>query len=182
MNDQDLRVIKTRSNIKTTFCKMLEKNPVEKITVTELSRQANINKSTFYLHYQDIYDLYNEVRRDFLQHMIESMDYCSLMLKDPEQFLTRFFETLRENAENVEFLWPNHDMFLFQPNLNECIVEKIYEECSIEKSVRNDMVINLLIEAIFRFSFTYLKEEPDLTLEILLTMIQAFFPGEDPAS
>ncbi len=51
MNNQDLRVVKTRASIKKTFCDMLKKSPVEKISVTELARQAQINKSTFYLHY-----------------------------------------------------------------------------------------------------------------------------------
>ncbi len=176
MNNQDLRVVKTRANIKATFCKMLETIPVEKISVTELSRQAQINKSTFYLHYQDIYALYNEVRDDFLQQMTQSMDYCPLMLSKPEEFLTRFFETLRENAETIDFLWPNHDIFMFQPNLSDRIVEKMYNDCEIERSVRNDMVLHLLVEIVFRLSFSYLEEEPELTMEVLLTMLHSFFP------
>ncbi len=179
MNNRDLRVVKTCANIKSTFCKMLEKTPIEKISVTELSRQAHINKSTFYLHYQDIYALYNEVRNDFLQQMIQSMDYCSLMLSKPEEFLTRFFETLRENTEAIEFLWPNYDIFTFQPSLSDRIVGKIYEDCGIEKSARNDMILNILVESIFRLSFAYLKEEPELTTEVMLTMICAFFPEND---
>ncbi len=180
MNDQDLRVVKTRANIKTAFLNMLKKAPVEKISVTELARQAQINKSTFYLHYQDIYELYNEVRNDFLEHMIQSMDYCSLLLSDPEEFLTRFYETMKENGETLEFLWPHHDIVLFQPNLNDRISQKIYEDCSLEKSVRNDMVLYVLIESVFRLSFAYQKDEPELTMDVLLTVIHAFFPEGDP--
>ncbi len=179
MNNQDLRVIKTRNSIKTAFCEMLKKSPVEKISVTELAKQAQINKGTFYLHYQDIYALYNEIRDDFLQEMIGSMDYCSLLLTNPEEFLTRLTETLRENAENIEFLWPKHDVFLFQPNLNDLIVQKIYDTCPVEKSARNDMALEIIISSIFRLAFTYMEDEPETTTEVLLEIIRAFFPSDD---
>ncbi len=178
MNNQDLRVIKTRASIKDAFLEMLKKSPVEKISVTELSKQAQINKGTFYLHYQDIYELYNEVRDEFLQQMIESMDYCPLLFSDPEKFMTRFSDTLRENAEAINLLWPKHDIFLFQPNLNDRIIHKIYQDCTIEKSTRNDMVLDILIESVFRLSFSYMEEEPETTTEVLLSMIHTFFPAE----
>ncbi len=181
MNNQDLRVVKTRENIKTTFCNMLKMRPVEKISVTELSRQAKINKSTFYLHYQDIYALYNEVRDDFLQQMVESMDYCGLLFLEPEEFLNRFYETLTENAGSIDFLWPDHDIFLFQPNLNDRILNKIYNDCDIERSVRNDMILDIIIESILRLCSQYIEEEPEITREVLLKMIYAFFPKEDQA-
>ncbi len=178
MNNQDLRVIKTRSRIRSAFCEMLKKSPVEKISVTELAKEAQINKGTFYLHYQDIYALYNEIRNDFLQEMIRSMDYCPLLLTDPEKFLARFTENLRENADNIDFLWPKHDVFLFQPNLNDLIVQKIYDTCPVEKNARNDMALETIISSVFRLAFTYMEDEPKVTTEVLLTIIRAFFPSE----
>lgn len=56
-NKTDLRIIKTKASIKREFMTLLQKKPVEKITVTELAEKALINKGTFYLHYQDIYNL-----------------------------------------------------------------------------------------------------------------------------
>ncbi len=179
MNTQDLRVVKTRTNIKNAFCKMLKKSPVEKISVTELAKQAQINKGTFYLHYQDIYALYNEVRDEFLQKMIQSMDYCPLLFSDPEEFLIRFTETLQDNAEHIEFLWPKHDIFMFQPNLNDLIVQKIYETCPLEKTVRNDMELEIIISSIFRLASTYMEDEPETTMNVLYTIICAFFPADN---
>lgn len=53
----DLRVEKTIKSIFNTFLEMRAKKPLEKISVTELSNKAMINKATFYLHFKDIYDL-----------------------------------------------------------------------------------------------------------------------------
>ena len=47
----DLRIQKTRAAIKSAFLELRRKKPIEKITVTELAKLAEINKATFYLHY-----------------------------------------------------------------------------------------------------------------------------------
>ena len=44
--------VKTRNLIRDTFAELLyEKKNINKITVTELVQRADINRSTFYSHY-----------------------------------------------------------------------------------------------------------------------------------
>jgi len=57
MNENDLRVIKTRENIETTFLELLDKKSFSQITVGELISSCRISKGTFYYHYRDKYDL-----------------------------------------------------------------------------------------------------------------------------
>lgn len=52
----DLRIEKTRQSIVNAFIALRSGKPLEKITVKELCEKAQINKSTFYFHYADIYD------------------------------------------------------------------------------------------------------------------------------
>ena len=65
MNKQkeDLRVKKTKQSIRYAFLELCKKKSVSKMTVTELSNLAMINKGTFYLHYQDIFALYLEIMK-----------------------------------------------------------------------------------------------------------------------
>ena len=60
MNEQDKRVIKTRESIEKALFELMRTKSLEKITVVELARTARIHKSTFYLHYLDIPDLYTK--------------------------------------------------------------------------------------------------------------------------
>ena len=53
----DLRIEKTEKAIKNAFMELRSKKPLEKISVRELCTLACINKSTFYSHYEDIYQL-----------------------------------------------------------------------------------------------------------------------------
>lgn len=53
--------IKTKELIKKNFELLLnETKKFEKIKVTEICKRANINRSTFYLHYDSIYDVAEE--------------------------------------------------------------------------------------------------------------------------
>ncbi len=62
----DRRTLYTLKVIKDTFLKLIKKEPYAKITVTELCRQADITRSTFYLHYNSLTDVLNEVLDDAL--------------------------------------------------------------------------------------------------------------------
>ncbi|MDQ0877492.1 AcrR family transcriptional regulator [Paenibacillus sp. V4I3] len=60
MNEQDLRVIKTKNNLKNALIILLKEKPLEKINVTELCHASGITRKTFYLHYESISKLFEE--------------------------------------------------------------------------------------------------------------------------
>ena len=47
----------TKKALADSLRKMLEKKPLSKITVTDLTAECGINRHTFYYHFRDIYDL-----------------------------------------------------------------------------------------------------------------------------
>lgn len=52
------------------FWSFSRKKPIEKITVTELAKLAEINKATFYLHYSDIYSLADEMEDEVIDDIL----------------------------------------------------------------------------------------------------------------
>lgn len=57
----DRRTIYTRNTVKDALLELLEEQPFEKITVAALCRQAEITRATFYLHFQDINEVLDEL-------------------------------------------------------------------------------------------------------------------------
>ena len=47
----------TEQEFMTAFWKLYEEKPIEKISIQQLCRTAGYNRSTFYNHFTDIYDL-----------------------------------------------------------------------------------------------------------------------------
>ena len=78
----DLRQRKTRKAIKEAFLKLHEKKPVEKITVKELAGIAQISKATFYLHYRDIYDLAEQLQKEVIEEIYQSIEHPEWVITD----------------------------------------------------------------------------------------------------
>lgn len=60
------RVQMTRRLLKDALIELLQIKRLEKISVREICTRADVNRSTFYDHYQDIYALMRDVARDFI--------------------------------------------------------------------------------------------------------------------
>ena len=70
---EDRRVRYTKKVIKETFMELLEKKPINKITVTELCSQCEINRATFYRYYDDVYDLMEKLKSQYVSELKEAI-------------------------------------------------------------------------------------------------------------
>ncbi|MBD5541773.1 MAG: TetR/AcrR family transcriptional regulator [Lachnospiraceae bacterium] len=86
----DRRIRRTRAAIQSAFLKLIFEKDINKITIKELCERADINKSTFYLHYQDIYDLEAQFKEELSEkvcHIILEYEVGELIPKAPEIWL-----------------------------------------------------------------------------------------------
>jgi AcrR family transcriptional regulator len=66
----DLRVLKTRKLIRDSFIKLMDEKGFENITVNDISEKAQINRSTFYLHYTDKYELLDRTVEESIEKLL----------------------------------------------------------------------------------------------------------------
>ncbi len=66
MQKPDARKRYTRQMIQKAFLSLLQKKPVNRITVKELCELAQLNRATFYAHYKDCFDLMESIENDLL--------------------------------------------------------------------------------------------------------------------
>jgi len=67
---KDRRIRKTKTQILRTFTQLLMQKDLKDISVSELTQLADINRGTFYLHYKDIYDLFEQTENEILENFI----------------------------------------------------------------------------------------------------------------
>jgi AcrR family transcriptional regulator len=51
----------TKALLKNSLKELLNKKPISKISIRELTELVGVNRQTFYYHYKDIYDLVEDV-------------------------------------------------------------------------------------------------------------------------
>lgn len=69
----DIRIEKTERAIKQAFMELRARKPLEKIKVKELCDAAEINKSTFYAHYQDVFALSAAMEAELLANVMAAL-------------------------------------------------------------------------------------------------------------
>jgi AcrR family transcriptional regulator len=66
---RDRRVVYTKGVIKEALLKLLNENTLEGITIKEICSEADINRATFYRHYKDIYDLFEQIEKEIIDEV-----------------------------------------------------------------------------------------------------------------
>lgn len=91
----DLRVIRTKKFIKEAFYNLLETEGFDNITISKLTAEAMVSRTTFYLHYIDKYELVESLEEEFLKELfsyvgIDKMN-INTSFSNPELFAMEFF-------------------------------------------------------------------------------------------
>lgn len=72
MKANDLRVVKTKRAIYQALTHLLKDKPLTDIKVSELCREATINRGTFYFHYEEVGDVFKEFFEEVIGDLEES--------------------------------------------------------------------------------------------------------------
>lgn len=72
---EDRRKKKTRKSIHNGFIKLLKDYEFEEITIQQIADEADINRATFYKHYEDKYILLNTIEDTEVSNMQKYMSY-----------------------------------------------------------------------------------------------------------
>lgn len=142
----DRRVRKTRTQLRQGLTQLMEQKNINEITVKELTELVDMNRSTFYAHYRDIYDLLESLERE----MFESFSYA---IQNTDNIInTRLYPLL---LIVYEFLAEYSDMcmILLGKNGDMAFVDRL-ESLVKEKCLKDWMQIHKN-EMIDEFEFCY---------------------------
>lgn len=74
MPSENRRVQYTKNALRCALLALLSEKPIKNVTVTDVCARADVNRSTFYLHYKDVYDLLGQMENDLITEMVTSFD------------------------------------------------------------------------------------------------------------
>lgn len=125
--ENDRRVRKTKAAIKSAFIQLLTEKELEKITIQDITQRADINRGTFYLHYEDKYLLLSSLEDEYtfdLTNEVKLDQYINNNLP-PEVFAKVFTEQILLKVVNYIY---NHIEFykaIFNLDRKSQLEEKI---------------------------------------------------------
>lgn len=130
----DRRTIYTRNTVKDALLELLEKQSFEKITVASLCRQAEITRATFYLHFQDINEVLDELLDEALMvaeaasndmAVSDRMDALEKIIRTGDYQMLRRNERLLSPCQRVADD-PRYRAIFQDPTLSGYVIRRIY--------------------------------------------------------
>ncbi len=164
----DLRVKKTKKAIRRAFFELIRQKPVEKITVRELSELAEINKTTFYAHYDTIYDLVDQLEQEMIETIVERMGAAQELVTDPAAFVHALAENIFTYGEDFEQMF-SFAMPQFAGHLKEAILRKVEADGYAPKQYEN---IGALLIFIVNGLMGLRNASPELAEEQMETIVK----------
>lgn len=152
---KDRRVRKTENLLLEGLTDLMETKSINDITVRELADAVDINRSTFYLHYRDIYDMAEHIEDNLIKEFTEKLDridkknfHDGIKEKDLESIMESIFSLLFENKEVCRaFLGHNGDI-KFMNKIKKIISERIdyiiYGTHFADKKELSDLDVELI--------------------------------------
>ncbi|MCI9489473.1 TetR/AcrR family transcriptional regulator [Lachnospiraceae bacterium 48-42] len=164
----DLRTLKTERAIKNAFTLLRSKKELEKITVKELCEEACINKSTFYAHYRDIYDLSDVLCEEVVAQVAKGVMHPEYFEENPAEFTRELFYAFFAQNSLITILFSgkqrNHLADRIERSIKELIFEKYPE-------YRHNMTKNIILSYCIQGGYHAYVGNPQCDVNLLIDII-----------
>ena len=181
---EDARIMKTRRDLRAALMHLMETRNFDKINVNEICKEAMVNRMTFYKHYNDKYDLLNdvllEIKRNIAQRMKKDHPLSS-MEKDALQFtldlLEAVFDECLERRALIDALNNNELVVTMISTTIEKSITELLKELNERQPLRYPVeALSVALTGAASFLVRYwLKRQPDKTKLTFLHDVKSFF-------
>ena len=135
----------TKKLIRSALSTLLKENSLDEITVQQIVDNALINRSTFYLHYQDKYDLYDSLVQELLNELQEVLETTPLYdLETIKRVAQQPEQTLDITDQFLKHVEANRDLYtvlitdqVFQKKFVTIISDNMYKGNNLPRIITN---------------------------------------------
>ena len=182
---EDLRIRKTKANLYKGLITMLEEKSFEEIKVTDICQIALVNRSTFYDHFNDKYELLtsliNDIKNEFKDNLqvkkeVKTVkEYCLELAKEITNYLDKNLDMyqkiaiIKRNNHSVAY-----DIVADAAQAN--ITETINEEFINTSDIPTEVIIMFYVGGLMKVSSEGIKDPSKFSSDKLLEYLDKLLP------
>lgn len=180
---EDLRILKTKASLYRGLMNLMKKKPFEEINVSEICKESLINRSTFYDHFNDKYELIEYLMNDMRNELIEKINKSNKTNTIKEYYI----ELMRVLLEHIK---SNIDVYSSAIKINSNSIAKdmmtdviiISTTKEIEKNYINKsniptkLIVLYYASGIINITIDYLNRSKNINIDEILNIIDELTP------
>ena len=130
----------TKERIKKAFIKLYKENRIEKITISQLTKEAKVYRGTFYYYYTDIYDLLEQIEESFFKEVIEDVLGVieGILVGDIEERAVEITEHFKKYEEIMTLFFVDKPNTTLIKRLKEAAKCKVLKKLGIDNNNLSD--------------------------------------------
>ncbi len=167
---QDKRSVRTRKLIKLALLKLVRTKEIDDITITELTALAGINRNSFYTHYDNVYNILDDINCDIIStidSIVSKYTYNSFR-DNPYPVMNEFSSVITNNKYFTEYLLFSRSSGELIKKLKENLCERFYNIYSSERGNDRPYVkymLAFLVGGVIDVYQMWFSSEKDVSLE-----------------
>lgn len=142
--------LNTEKKIRVAFLKLIKDKQLCDITVSEFCRLAEINRTTFYKHYQDIWEIPQKFEKEVLlkiDKVFENFEW-EIFASKPEIIIKKLSSIIEENSSKYKsfICCDNARNFLYK--LSNIAEQKLLDDRFLPKELKNNEQVKIKLNFI----------------------------------
>lgn len=187
MSSLDRRKKYTQMVIKESFMELLKEKQMSSITVKEICERADVNRSTFYAHYYNQYDLLDKIEEETIEDMkgyLDQFDYGHY--KDGLQIIENLLEYFASKQDLCQTLLNENTETSFQSKVttvaHQYFVRNWTTVSHLDEELTNYLstfIINGSVHVVKTWLMQGMDKSPKEIAEMLIHLINKGLYGTD---
>ncbi|WP_419888235.1 TetR/AcrR family transcriptional regulator [Neobacillus niacini] len=177
--ETDPRILRTKQALKNSLVSLMKNHHYTMIKVNDITNHAEYNRSTFYSHYKDKDQLYQDILADFVNGIISALKSNPQINKiDEEQStpLHHIFAYIYQNRTLLEIMYSDKKVPGFFNFMYNRLIDMFYEE--LDGQIEVDTIIychyitSTLMSVIGHWILNKVKYSPSFLAELFIELLK----------
>lgn len=159
--------IRSRRAIREAFTALLNEKQFDKITVTDIVKRADINRSTFYAHYPDVQGLLEEIGNEIGEAILQLVAQISNknIFADPLSYILAVYRAIESNMDLYRALARSQFSYRLAARLKQELVSHILQTLGLSGAPLTRARLIFFVSGMVDVSMMWYRGELDCTLE-----------------
>ena len=181
----DLRIIKTKKVLFASLLSLMKQKDFDKIKVSDICEEALINRSTFYAHYEDKYDLLIDLVEDLKNNILKELKVNPHDNISKDYFMNLLSILINHIDEHRDIysaiIIHNKNSFLIDflsDVINRDISQRLENNYHIDSNIPISTIVKFYLGGIVNIGVDWIINPNKYTKEEILTYLNRLIPDK----